>query len=202
MLHLSRPECHRLLDRCDKPLHDLVLAALYTGCRVTELLRITAADVECDGPGIYIVPVKCYRPRFVFLPDEGLAFFRHLARGKEPRDPLFFNGAGYTWSTYKYHFKQAVLAAGLPKEFCFHGLRHTYASQLIQAGAPVLVVSEQLGHRNCDKVIRTYGHMAPQVRLAEVRARFTSLVSPPNDGMLFSYDELRRQGRSLPDPCS
>ena len=68
--------------------------------------------------------------------------------------------------------------------FCFHGLRHTYASQLIQAGAPLVVVSEQLDHRNTDTVGRTYGHMAPQIMQAEVWYRFASLEDIPNAPVL------------------
>ena len=59
-----------------------------------------------------------------------------------------------------------------------------YASQLIQAGAPLIVVSEQLGHRNTDSVGRTYGHMAPQIRQAEVWYRFASLEDIPNEPVL------------------
>ena len=57
----------------------------------------------------------------------------------------------------------------------FHGLRHTYASQLAQTGTPLPVIAEQLGHANTTTVSRTYGHLAPQIREAEVRQRFASL---------------------------
>lgn len=153
------------------------MGALYTGCRATEVLRMNASHVDRDGPGVYVTPVKSYRPRFVFLPDEGLEFFRRLALGKRGDDLLFLNRAGRPWFTnYRHPFKQAVLKADLPSGFCFHGLRHTYASQLVQAGAPLIVVAEQLGHRNTDTVSRTYGHMAPQIRAAEVCQRFSSLI--------------------------
>ena len=176
ILHLSRPECFRLLDACDSDLRNLVLAALYTGCRVTELLRMQATHVGRDGAGIYVTPVKTYRPRVVLLPDEGLAFFESLAAGKKPSDLLLLREDGRAWFTnYRHAFKAAVLRAELPNEFCFHGLRHTYASQLVANGTPLIVVSEQLGHRNIDTVSRTYGHLTPDIRLSEVRRRFASL---------------------------
>lgn len=70
----------------------------------------------------------------------------------------------------------------LPDAFTFHGLRHTYASQLIQAGATVYAVAEQLGHADATTVLRTYGHLSPQIREAEVRQRFTS-ISVENAGL-------------------
>jgi hypothetical protein len=135
-----------------------------------------AAHVGRDGYGVYITPVKSYRPRFVFLPDEGMTFFLRLAKGKRSSDLLFERPNGRSWYSYqKYEFKKAVRKADLPLEFTFHGLRHTYASQLVQAGAPLPVVAEQLGHANSDTVSRTYGHLSPQIRESEVRQRFTTL---------------------------
>ncbi|CAN7408915.1 site-specific integrase [Phyllobacterium sp. LjRoot231] len=176
ILHLTRSECHELLGHCGKHLYSIVLAALYTGCRVTELLRMTAGDMGRDGPRVYVTPVKCYRERFVFLPDEGMDFFRDLAAGKAASDLLFVNSRGRSFFNYKELFRKAVALAGLPKGFCFHSLRHTYASQLIADGAPLIVVSEQLGHSDCNTVIRTYGHLAPQLRQSEVNLRFASLL--------------------------
>lgn len=72
VLHLSREECFRLLDHCEPALKNLVLGALYTGCRATELLRMRVTHVGRDGAGVYVTPVKTYRPRVVLLPDEGL----------------------------------------------------------------------------------------------------------------------------------
>lgn len=181
ILHLTRSEWHELLSHCGQHLHSIVLGALYTGCRVTELLRMTAGDVG-RGPRVYVTPVKCYRERFVFLPDEGIDFFRGLAAGKAASDLLFLNSHGRSFFNYKQLFSKAVASAGLPKAFCFHSLRHTYASQLIADGAPFLVISEQLGHSDCNTVIRTYAHLAPQVRQSEVRSRFSSLLSPAEIG--------------------
>jgi hypothetical protein len=116
----------------------------------------------------------------VFLPDEGMQFFLDLAKGKQPSDYLLTRSGGRPWfERYKKPFKDAIRVAGLPDEFTFHGLRHTYASQLVQAGIPLLVVAEQLGHANAYTVSKTYAHLAPQIRESEVRQRFT-VLSPEN----------------------
>ena len=180
MLHLSRAECRLLLKHCPSDLRLLVLGALYTGCRSLELLRMEACHVGKDGYGVYVLPSKTHKPRFVFLPDEGMAFFLQLAKGKPVHQCLFVRRGGRPWSDrFRYYFKLAIRAAELPDEFTFHGLRHTYASQLVQAGAPLTVVAEQLGHANTVTVSRTYGHVSPQIREFEVRQRFT-VLSPAN----------------------
>ena len=105
-----------------------------------------------------------------------MIFFLSLCHGLYPREPLFKRDSGRPWrGSHKHLFKAAVRAAGLPEAFTFHGLRHTYASQLVQAGTPLLVIAEQLGHANTTTVSRTYGHLAPQIREAEVRQRFSPL---------------------------
>jgi integrase len=198
ILHLSRPECRDLLTQCRPDVARLVLGALYTGCRATELLRLRCGDVGRDGYGIYVAPLKTYKPRFVFLPDEAMAWFLDLTKDRKRSDLVFIRDSGKPWfGNYKHLFKAAVRAAALPDEFTFHGLRHTYASQLIQAGATVYAVAEQLGHADPTTVLRTYGHLSPQIRESEVRQRFT-MVSPENAQAANSRrDELRTWRGSL-----
>lgn len=181
VLHLSRLECRELLANCRPDLARLVLGALYTGCRMTELINMRCEDVGRDGYGVYVRPSKTFRPRFVFLPDEGMAWFLELIKNRKPKELVFIRDDGRPWyGNQKHLFKAAVRETGLPDEFTFHGLRHTYASQLIQSGATVYAVGDQLGHADPAQVLRTYGHLAPQMREAEVRQRFT-VVSSKND---------------------
>ncbi|MEO1243783.1 MAG: site-specific integrase [Pseudomonadota bacterium] len=176
VLFLSREEAKRLLEAANPDLRNLMLGALYSGCRSGELLNLKVSDVAREGYGLSIVPFKTRNPRFVFLPDEGMAFFLALTKGKDTNAPLFLRSNGEEWGVqHRYYFRLAVKAAGLPKEFSFHGLRHTYASQLIQAGAPLQAVADQLGHTNIVTVSRTYAHFAPQIRESEVRQRFRSI---------------------------
>ncbi len=72
-------------------------------------------------------------------------------------------------------FRRAVERAGLPKAFVFHGLRHTYASDLVRQGVPLDIVSRQLGHADVKTVSSTYGHLAEQFREEQIRTRFTPL---------------------------
>lgn len=176
VLHLSRAECRALLDQCAPDLRRLVLGGLYTGCRITELMEIRCSHVGRDGYGVYIEPRKSLKPRFVFLPDEGMAFFLSMIKNKAPDEFVFTRDDKLSWRyRLRYAFQLAVQKAKLPQGFCFHGLRHTYASQLIQSGAPMIVVADQLGHANTNTVSQTYGHLSPQIRESEVRQRFTSI---------------------------
>jgi len=175
-IFLDRSECQRLLAYCTPALRDLVLAGLYTGCRVGELGMLVVDDVGKQGFGIRVGAFKRSPARFVFLPDEGMAFFLSRCEGKGGQEPLLLSDKGKVWK--KQHsqlFRRAVAKAGLPRELVFHGLRHTYASDLIRAGVPLDVAAKQLGHASTVTVSNTYGHLAEQFREEQVREKFTPL---------------------------
>jgi integrase len=44
-------------------------------------------------------------------------------------------------------------------EITLHGLRHTHASQLIEAGVDIVTISKRLGHASPDVTLRVYAHM-------------------------------------------
>src|ERR1051325_5088648 len=43
----------------------------------------------------------------------------------------------------------------------FHDMRHSFASLLLTAGAPIAYVSEQMGHQNIQLTVKLYGHLQP-----------------------------------------
>ncbi len=177
-IFLSREECRHLIASCEPALRKLVLGGLYTGCRVGELATLRVSDVAREGFGVSIAAVKRSPPRFVYLPDEGMRFFLQECHGKAPNDLVFRSPAGLPWK--KQHsrmFRRAVARAGLPSEFVFHGLRHTYASELLRQGAFLDTVAKQLGHANTLTVIKTYGHLAARDREEQVRNCFAPLQS-------------------------
>ena len=191
---LTRTECRRLLDHCRPDLRLLVQAALYTGCRAQELTQLRAADVAAHVFGIYVAPSKNYRSRYVYLPDEGMAFFLRQREGRNPTDLLFPNAAGRPWANnYRHLFKDAVRRAGLSDRIVFHSLRHTYASQLVQAGTPLSIIAQQLGHATTDTVSRTYGHLAPSTLESEIRSRF----APLDPDLLVTAEERRHDLEAL-----
>ena len=191
---LTRTECRRLLDHCRPDLRLLVQAALYTGCRAQELTRLRVADVAAHVFGIFVAPSKNYRSRYVYLPDEGMAFFLRQREGRDPNDALFPNAAGRPWANnYRHLFKDTVRRAGLSDRIVFHSLRHTYASQLVQAGTPLSIIAQQLGHATTDTVSRTYGHLSPSTLEFEIRSRF----APLDPKLLAEAEERRRDLEEL-----
>ncbi|MBW6418037.1 site-specific integrase [Celeribacter sp. PS-C1] len=195
---LTRAQAKRLIAACRPDLALLVLGALYSGCRVSELAQLRARDIGGHVFGIYVAPMKSHRGRYVVLPEEGMTFFLDQIEGLGDEDLVFSMASGKPWTgCHKHLFKEAVRATQLPESFVFHGLRHTYASQLVQAGTPLAIVAKQLGHSNTDTVSRTYGHLCCEAMETEISQRFAPLQQKRLDARL---EELRNALQSRKQP--
>jgi integrase len=58
----------------------------------------------------------------------------------------------------RYGLAPALEQANIEKAVTMHGLRHTYASLLIQIKRPITEVSEYLGHADVSITMRVYAH--------------------------------------------
>jgi integrase len=57
--------------------------------------------------------------------------------------------------------RKVLIAAGLPRHFSPHCLRHTYASLMLQQGESLTYVQRQLGHASINLTADTYGKWLP-----------------------------------------
>ncbi|MFJ6137933.1 tyrosine-type recombinase/integrase [Kitasatospora sp. NPDC092286] len=65
-------------------------------------------------------------------------------------------------------FKRALAVAGLPADFRFHDLRHSFASHALDQGVPEATVQLYMGHASAEELKGTYHH---QVKGAAARDR-------------------------------
>jgi integrase/recombinase XerD len=199
--HLSWTDAKRLVDGARPDLRRLILAGLYTGCRLSELFHITAGDILKQRMALYIHPLKTYRGRTIALPEEGYDFFRSLAQGRDTKSPLLQRYDGGTLKTnyVAAHFKKLCKKLGFPNTVVFHSIRHTYASLLLQSGTPPIVVSRQLGHINMTTVLKTYAHVTDDFFDVEFRSKFKpGFIRPPDlfSNIMAGEDAQMRQNGS------
>ena len=67
-------------------------------------------------------------------------------------------------------FKRVLKAAELPLHYTPHGLRHSFASLLLQQGVSPAYVHRQLGHASIQLTVDTYGRWLPMGNKAAVDA--------------------------------
>jgi integrase len=170
--YLSVAEAQRLMNACPPDFRNLVQAALVTGCRYSELCRLTAPDFNPDAGVVVVRTSKSGKPRHVVLTTEGVALFRSLATGKTGDALLLTRANGAAWKTSD-QFRPmgiACVAAKIAPPIGFHALRHTWASLSVMAGVPLMVVGRNLGHSDTTMVEKHYGHLAPSYIVDQIRA--------------------------------
>lgn len=145
-------------------------------------IRVVQQLVVRSGVKPYLAPVKTSTSRRTV--EMGTVVAKRLARHIElgyprevevddhtdPRKPvrrtarlLFVNGNGEPIhrASWSHVWIPSVAAAGLPKGFGYHGLRHYFATLLIHAGANVKTVQLALGHSTPAITLNTYTHEWP-----------------------------------------
>lgn len=166
---LSLDEQRALVAHAAGELRDLVAAALMTGARFGELARLSVKDFDPVNESVFIAESKSGKARHVPLTGGGTLLFSRLAGERERSAPLLTN-AGERWkpAAYQRALKAAVAAAGLD-DISLHELRHSYASTMVRAGAPLIIVAEALGHSGTRMVEKHYAHLAPSYVAETIR---------------------------------
>jgi integrase len=150
-------------------LYALTLLALKTGARRGELLSLTWRDIDLDKGIATLGKTKNGdRRTLVLLPDvvEALTPFK----SSDPTRYVF----GSVRSKYQRPtsidsaWRDAVARAKI-RNFKFHDLRHCCASYMAQAGIPLNVIAEVLGHRKLDMTKR-YAHLTTQTKASAMAA--------------------------------
>lgn len=181
--YVSDDEARRLVSACEPDFRQLVIAALLTGCRYSEITSLVSEDFNPDSGTIQIRTSKSGRPRHVVLSDEGRSFFERQVLGKRRDSLLFVRAKGQRWKRADQRRPLAAACASVGLEdVTFHGFRHTYASRLAMKGVPFAVIAAQLGHADTRMVEKHYGHLAPSYVADTIRAAFSTmgLTAPDN----------------------
>ncbi len=184
----------------DHRLYAMWRLAASTGLRRGELVGLRWRDVNLDAgllavaqqrakghDGIVARQTKGKRGRPVPIDDVTVAGLRRhrsrqaeerLAWGAAWRDTgLVFvheDGSPLHPDTATKAFKRLVADAGLPW-IKLHGLRHTHATLMLEAGVHPKVVQERLGHSSISITLDTYSHVSPTMQ-QEAAAKVAAIV--------------------------
>ena len=87
--YLTPEEAKRFIEVCDDDFRNMVLGALYTGCRYGELctLRVDAYDSHIHA--IKVLQGKTKRLKILYLSNDEVAFFDEQVKGKKSADFMF-----------------------------------------------------------------------------------------------------------------
>jgi integrase len=140
-----------------------VQAALQTGARYGELIRLQVHDFNPDSGTLAIRQSKSGKARHVVLTEEGVSLFQQLSVARNSSELLLRRENGEPWKSSHQGrpMREACNVAKITPSISFHGLRHTWASLAVMARMPLIVVARNLGHADTRMVEKHYGHLAP-----------------------------------------
>lgn len=164
---LSREECQTLIEKCDPHLRPIVVTALNTGMRKSEILNLKWDQVDLKHGFILLERTKNGERREVPINQTLRATLEALPRHISSPYVFWYGDEGKSYQDVKKSFRSALRKAGI-KDFVFHDLRHTFSSHLVMAGVDLTTVKELLGHKTLNMTLR-YAHLAPYHQVKAVK---------------------------------
>jgi integrase len=153
-------EAARLLTACHPHLHDVVVAALETGCRKQELLSLQWAQVHWAQNEVFLPGTKTKTKRPRRIPISAALHAVLVRRRTRPtgesytaQDYVFGTAAGTRVKDIKTAWRASCRRAGI-ENLRFHDLRHEAGSRKLEAGYPMHAVSLWLGHTDLTTTAR------------------------------------------------
>lgn len=182
---LTEKEIQKLLPECSKHLRAIVICALNTGMRKSEILSLEWSQVR--NGFIYLEKTKNNEARQIPVNGVLEALFSELkkAQGLGVRNVFTFAKGEHKIradepvkerkgpaplpemiKNVRTAFAGALNRAGIV-DCRFHDLRHTFASRMVMRGAGLKDIQELLGHKSMTMVLR-YAHLTQEHKTAAV----------------------------------
>jgi len=176
---LNAPTLSNITGKRDKAILEVLFC---TGLRVSELVKLDREKIDLDRREFGIVG-KGGRGRVVFLSQRATDWLENYLRARKDKfKPLFIRHKGgksddnkgesmrLTPRSIQRMVKKYVKKIKLPVEATPHVLRHSFATDLLMAGADIRSVQEMLGHKNISTT-QIYTHITDK-QLRDIHEAF------------------------------
>jgi len=167
--YLNEKEYNLLLESIDQKsqFYEMLLFTLRTGVRIGELLALDWSDINYANKSITIKrnvvngivgSPKNNKFRTIYLAQD---IFQMLSIRKRASGLVFpgENGTYYSRFSCRRSLEKFCHKANV-KRIGWHGLRHSFASQLATNGVSLKTIQELLGHSDL-KMVQRYAHLEP-----------------------------------------
>ncbi|MBU1355686.1 MAG: tyrosine-type recombinase/integrase [Candidatus Edwardsbacteria bacterium] len=150
---LSEEEIKRLLQELPAGSKLIILVAMYTGMRRSEILNLNWSNVDLKNRILVVEKTKTNERRIIPINDSLFSQLQELS-AKKKSEVVFAECR----INLRRNFTDALKRANV-RDFRFHDLRHTFASYLVMSGASIKVVQQLLGHKDLKMTMR-YSHLS------------------------------------------
>jgi len=149
----------------------MILIMLRTGMRVGELLHTLMREVNLKERRIEIFEASKNRVgRVVYLSDDARDALKAWLKERDAKQDLLFygwRGRVLSYTAARMMLVRYLTKAGLvSKGYSLHCLRHTFATELLNAGMSLPCLQQLLGHRSIEMTLR-YARLTDKTREQE-----------------------------------
>jgi integrase/recombinase XerD len=149
----------------------LFFLLVRTGMRIGEALGLTMNDIDLKDRKVNLFQgEKNDMGRVVYLSNDAVFCLKRWFTWRDPEKVFIFYGKGdapMCYSTARTRFFKYLQEAGLThKGYTVHCLRHTYASELLNAGMRLEVLQHLMGHKDIE-MTRRYARLTDRTREEE-----------------------------------
>ena len=164
----------------------IILVLLRTGMRIGELLGTRLSDVDLCEQKIEIMEARKTRVgRVVYLSEDACAALRQWLVHRSEKSVYLFHGMGSSrlgYEAVRCRFERYLSQAGLSESgYTLHSLRHTFASELLNAGMRLECLQQLLGH-SCIEMTRRYARLTDTTRREEYLRAMAQIEKGGLDG--------------------
>jgi site-specific recombinase XerD len=174
---LSKEEVAKILSSVDNVKHKAILTLVYSaGLRVGEVVKLKTEDIDSKRMLIHIKGAKGRKDRYTLLSEKALEIVKQYWRKYRPEKWLFGGARDDRYLSIRSVqkiFEQACERAGIRKEVTVHGLRHSFATHLLEGGTDLRYIQELLGHKD-SKTTEIYTHVSTK-SLGKIRSPLDSI---------------------------
>lgn len=159
VLHIE--DISKMIKLTENLKHKTILMLAYgMGLRVSEIVNLEIKHIDSKRMQVHIHGAKGKKDRYVNLPETVLPYLREYYKIYKPKKYLFEGQYGEQYSTRSAQqvFKQSLERAKINKTVGIHGLRHSYATHLLEQGTDISYIQKLLGHNNI-KTTLIYAHV-------------------------------------------
>jgi integrase len=169
-------ETRVLIGAAEPCFRELLTAAFHTGARYQELGRLTVGDYEPSHDALLIRQSKSGKSRRIILTREASTWFAGVCAGRAADEIMFTRAGGLPWRAGDQDrpMRRCCQLAGVAHGG-IHVCRHSYASNAVEAGIPLHLIAENLGHADISILQRHYAHISDAHRRETIQDKMTPL---------------------------
>lgn len=186
-IHVNKEEFMKMIAVCENKKHRAIICLMFDcGLRVSEVINLKLEDIDQSNMLLNVRQGKGRKDRTIKFTKVLYTILMDYYNEYLPHDYVFNGQFKYQYSIKSCQevVKQLTEKAGISKSFTPHKFRHGYAMTLLENGATLDEIGNQLGH-NSKKTTEIYARMNNKV-IQKIESPLEQIIKENNNLLALS----------------